>query len=142
MADYPVGYGKPPKSNQFVKGESGNPNGRPKGSQNLASVFLKTMRQRIKVTENGCVRYITKGEAVVVQLVNLALGGDVRAIHELRSWVQFVEDSVRTTSQPPTTRENDEVVWARALERLHEAESFSAEPGTDSVHPDSGERSE
>ena len=142
MADYVVGYGRPPKRTQFAQGQSGNPNGRPKGSQNLASVFLKTMRQRIKVTENGCVRYITKGEAVVVQLVNLALGGDVRAIHELRSWVQFVEDSVRTTSQPPTTRENDEVVWARALERLHEAESFSAEPGTDSVHPDSGERSE
>jgi Family of unknown function (DUF5681) len=28
--DYEVGYGKPPKTSQFKKGESGNPSGRPK----------------------------------------------------------------------------------------------------------------
>lgn len=31
---YDVGYGKPPKSAQFKKGQSGNPKGRPKGSKN------------------------------------------------------------------------------------------------------------
>jgi hypothetical protein len=100
------------------------------------------MQQRIKVTENGRVRYITKFEAIVVQLSSKALRGDISAIHELRYWMQLLEESLQTTSQPLTSRENDEVVWARALERLREAESFPAEPGTDSVHPDSGERSE
>ena len=32
--DYEVGYGKPPKANQFPPGQSGNRNGRPKGSRN------------------------------------------------------------------------------------------------------------
>ena len=32
--DYEVGYGKPPKDSRFKLGQSGNPNGRPKGSRN------------------------------------------------------------------------------------------------------------
>lgn len=109
-----------------MKGKSGNPNGRPRGSQNFASVFFKTMQQRIKVTENRRVRYITTFEAIVVQLSSKALRGDISAIHELRYWMQLLEESLQATSQPVTSRENDEVVWARALERLREA---SAAPG-------------
>lgn len=29
---YEVGYGKPPKSTRFKKGQSGNPGGRPRGA--------------------------------------------------------------------------------------------------------------
>ena len=110
MADDAIGYGRPPKRTQFVKGQSGNPSGRPEGSQNLAAVLNATIRQRIKVTENGRIRYTTKFEAIIAQLVNKALRGDVNAIHELRYWIQFLEDSLQTSSQPLVTRENDEAV--------------------------------
>jgi len=133
MADYVVGYGRPPKRTQFAQGQSGNPNGRPKGSQNLASVLLKTMRQRIKVTENGRVRYITKLEAVIVQLVNKALGGDVSAIHELRYWVQFLEESIQPGSQAAVTHESDESVLATALERIRQSEVLQRESNTESA---------
>lgn len=36
-SDYEVGYGKPPAETRFKKGQSGNPNGRPKGSRNRLS---------------------------------------------------------------------------------------------------------
>jgi len=142
MADYPVGYGKPPKSTQFVKGQSGNPTGRPKGSQNLAAVLLKTMRQRVKVTENGQARYVTKFEAVIVQLVNKALSGDVNAIHELRYWIQFLEDSVNANPQPIVSRENDEAVMATALERLRQADPVQEDCETSSEVAESTKESE
>lgn len=42
-ADYETGYGKPPKARQWRPGQSGNPNGRPKGSRNKPTLedFLR-----------------------------------------------------------------------------------------------------
>ena len=138
MADDAIGYGKPPKRTQFVKGQSGNPSGRPKGSQNLAKVLNATICQRIKVTENGRVRFTTKFEAILAQLVNKALRGDVPATHELRYWLQFLEESLQTNSQPLVSRENDEVVMQRALERLRQTE-ISGTPDPDPTNTDSNE---
>jgi hypothetical protein len=81
-----VGYGKPPSRTQFVKGQSGNPKGRPKGSQNLATILTKVSRELVKVIENGRTRYITKFQATMLQLVNKAVSGDLNAARELRSW--------------------------------------------------------
>jgi hypothetical protein len=136
MGEDAVGYGRPPKRTRYVKGQSGNPSGRPKGSQNLAAVVHTAIRQRIKVTENGRVRYTTKFEAIIAQLVNKALRGDVNATHELRYWIQFLEDSLQTNSQPMVSRENDEAVMARALERLRQTESS---PAPDPANTDSSE---
>ena len=35
--DYEIGYGRPPKHTQFKKGQSGNPEGRPKGIKSLST---------------------------------------------------------------------------------------------------------
>jgi hypothetical protein len=40
-----VGKGKPPKSKQFKKGKSGNPNGRPKGARNYNTLFKIAMKE-------------------------------------------------------------------------------------------------
>jgi len=39
--DYPVGYGRPPKSNQFQPGQSGNLGGRPRGRPALDAPLLE-----------------------------------------------------------------------------------------------------
>lgn len=60
--DYEVGYGKPPKHTQYKPGQSGNPDGRPKGSKNkrterymdkLADLFIRMSEREVRIKENG-----------------------------------------------------------------------------------------
>ena len=78
-----VGYQRPPEATRFKKGVSGNPKGRPKGSLNVATVFLKTLHEKVVVNENGQRRTVTKLEAALTQLVNKAATGDLRALRQL-----------------------------------------------------------
>jgi hypothetical protein len=48
-----VGFCRPPESTRFKKGVSGNPKGRPKGSLNVATVFMKTLREKVVINEHG-----------------------------------------------------------------------------------------
>jgi len=89
--DYDVGFGKPPKETQFVKGRSGNPRGRPKGSKNLATTFHEITRELIRVSENGKSRTVSKLDAIMIQLVNRALSGDLKAAKEILQWNQLFE---------------------------------------------------
>ncbi len=86
-----VGYCKPPKHTQFVKGRSGNPKGRPKGSQNFANILEKTGRERINVSENGRGRSVTKFEACALQLMNKGASGDLKAIRQVVGLVEAVQ---------------------------------------------------
>jgi hypothetical protein len=78
-----VGYQRPPEATRFKKGVSGNPKGRPKGSLNVATVFLKTLHEKVVVNEHGQRRTVTKLEAALTQLVNKAATGDLRALRQL-----------------------------------------------------------
>jgi hypothetical protein len=124
--NHEVGYGKPPGHTQFVKGQSGNPKGRPKGSQNLSTILNKVGRERVKVTENGRTRYITKFEATILQLVNKAGVGDLNAARVLLSWSVWLANSVQTTIPLPVPHERDEAVMASILEHIRQAEGLSA----------------
>jgi len=44
--DYEVGYGKPPHHTRFVKGQSGNPRGRPRGAKNMKTLLNKALNGR------------------------------------------------------------------------------------------------
>lgn len=89
--NFEVGFGKPPAHTRFRKGQSGNPQGRPKGSLNLATVLEKTLNEKVVINENGRRKTITKREAAVKQLVNKAASGDLRALHQLASLVRAAE---------------------------------------------------
>jgi hypothetical protein len=74
-----VGYRRPPKANQFQKGQSGNPSGRPKGSTSLSTKITAALSERVTVVQNGKRRSISKLEAAFAQLANKAAAGDRHA---------------------------------------------------------------
>ena len=80
---YEVGYGKPPRKSQCKPGESGNRKGRPKDSKNTYTMLNEVLDQKINIKENGRDLRIPKKLAMIMQLVNKAVKGDVKAINSL-----------------------------------------------------------
>jgi hypothetical protein len=81
--DYEKGYGKPPKENRFKPGFSGNKKGRPKGSKNTYNLLNDILNQKITVKENNENIKISKKVAMLTQLVNKGVKGDIKAISTL-----------------------------------------------------------
>lgn len=115
---YEVGYGKPPKSGQFAKGKSGNPNGRPKGSKNLASIVLRESRRPVRVNGPSGTHIVTKVEAAVMQLGTKAALGEPRATREFLPLVQRAEEAASAESAPLVVHELDEKVMQSLRRRM------------------------
>jgi hypothetical protein len=80
---YTVGYGRPPGYSKFKKGQSGNRQGRPKGSKNLMTLINQALDERVPIIENGKRYWVSKREALAKQLANKAAMGDRKAIQIL-----------------------------------------------------------
>src|SRR6187455_889992 len=78
-----VGYKRPPVHARFKPGQSGNPSGRAKGSQNLKTLFHKILKEEVQLREGADVRKVTKAEAIMRGLIVGALKGDTRSMGTL-----------------------------------------------------------
>src|SRR6266853_3537389 len=121
--DYEVGYGKPPCHTRFVKGQSGNPRGRPPGAKNLRTLLGEALNETVIVTENGGRRKVTKRQAIITQLVNRSATADLRAIKILLDLVRDIEGQAEPAS-PETSAfsEADEKVIEQLRARFSKAE--------------------
>lgn len=81
--EYKIGYGKPPENTKFKEGKSGNPKGRPKGSKNTYNLLNEILNQKLEVVENGKKIKISKKSAMLTQLINKGVKGDIKAITAL-----------------------------------------------------------
>jgi hypothetical protein len=129
----PVGYGKPPQNTRFKKGVSGNPKGRPKGSLNVASVFMKTLREKVVLNENGQRKKVSKLEAAIKQLVNKAATGDQRSMHLLVDLARDAESKQNiAVNQQQVISAADQEVIDDILKRFSDSQEEVIEPLEDS----------
>ena len=131
--DETVGYGRPPKRTRFQKGRSGNPHGRPKGTLNLATVVARAIQEPVVISEHGRTKTIPKLEAVLKQLANKSVVGDLRASAQLIDLVQWTEghqDGQESASVPLS--DADQRVRDRILRKLaQQAKKGDVSHGTD-----------
>jgi Family of unknown function (DUF5681) len=112
--NYEVGFGKPPRKTRFERGKSGNPGGRVKGSKNVSKLLLEALGEPVVVNENGERKRITKGEAMIKQLVNKGASGDARSIQLLLAEMRSRLESELPHDQAPQAAKDQLLM----LERL------------------------
>ena len=94
---FEIGYQRPPRANQFKKGSSGNPKGRPKGAQNLSTIAQKELALRVPVIENGRKTTLTKGAILVKAHIAKAAKGDARSAE----WISKLDQRAEATTARP-----------------------------------------
>ena len=121
--DYDVGYGKPPMHTRFKLGQTGNPQGRPKGSKNLKTDLLEELAETMRITEGGQERRISKQRALIKAQVARGIKGNDRAaakILDLTLKILGIEDLDDAAEKPPSQEEREvlEALEARIRRKL------------------------
>ena len=125
--DYKVGYGKPPQSNQFKPGTSGNPAGRPKGTKNLRTDLSEELAEKIMVTESGQQLVISKQRAMLKSLMAKSIQGDTTAARALINLIVGIEQADAERSVVVSTTKEDLEVLQAYKERVLEESTIEAE---------------
>ena len=106
-----VGYGQPPKDSQYKPGQSGNPKGRPKKSKELNKLFRNELDKTIVVKEDGRDKRITKREALITQVVNHAIKGDVKPLQIV---IGYLQNNLEIEPFVPTAADDAELLRTMA----------------------------
>ena len=103
--DYEIGYGKPPKTTRFKKGQSGNPRGRPKKlASTVAEQVARLMGEQYSARINGEVISMTGEEMIARRLMEKALKGDAKAfekVHQLANQHQADLERIARAAEGP-----------------------------------------
>jgi uncharacterized protein DUF5681 len=120
MDDYscdlrPTGYGNPPLHTRFRKGRSGNPSGRPRQAESLASLLARELDGVVELGEEGQREMLSKRQAIARRLVDQATAGQMRAIKQL---VDMLESEKYLAPEPELPPSPFPLIQARLAEYM------------------------
>lgn len=116
-----TGYKNPPKHTQWKKGQSGNPNGRPKKSDNAATLddfyddFLKMLDEKAVVKMNDELVTLPYEKIIMNKLVSKAMKGDhksIKLITDLRM------NALKSKSRDPKENGGIQIMYLDADDRF------------------------
>jgi uncharacterized protein DUF5681 len=113
---YPVGHGRPPVEHQFKPGQSGNPNGRPKGARSFAAELRDELADLVLIKDGDTAVELTRQRAIVRVVVNAALGGDQRAAATVFGWASRALGS-EPAPEADETDPDDQAIAEASAER-------------------------
>ena len=134
--DYDVGYGKPPKHTRFKPGQSGNPNGRPKGTKNLKTDLSEELGEKILVREGDRARHVSKQRALIMTLVASTLKGNTRSAALLLSMMMRLLDTGEgVNSEVEPLHENELAILREFEARVRQKDGQASAPSDEHDKP-------
>lgn len=130
-----IGYGKPPQGKRFVKGQSGNPNGRPRKNSPerlphlVRDLVLEITAQPVTIKDGGQTRQVSKLHAVILAQIATAGKGNALAQRDL------IQLTARCQAETKQERKERFEFWSGYKTRL-EAVMADGDPCDDMLpHP-------
>jgi hypothetical protein len=94
--DYPIGYKRPPRKNQWKKGQSGNPRKQQQKPRKGAAVTIEQfLLEPVGLTIDGQQHQASALEAVVLQLLQKTMAGNIRAARILKKYRDFAYENMK-----------------------------------------------
>lgn len=127
MADYEVGYAKPPKHTQFKPKQSGNPGGRKKGSRGLKTDLAAELEAKHTIQINKKAVTGSRQKLMLRTLAIRAASGDLKAAQALLPLiVQVLGTEDRNTAREALSAA-DQALLDQLLAGEAEEHGFSGE---------------
>ena len=115
-----VGYGKPPSEHTWQAGQSGNPNGRPKGSKNESTILREIFQRKIESRSERGTKKITILEGILLRITEDSLKGNTKsATFLLNRYAALVSGELQRQDLSDDDREVLEA-FAKRIERKSE----------------------